>query len=168
MPLADQLCHRTISWSLPFLPDDFNLNSYRVSHLKVRPLVSLPSGGSHISTCPSFSGFHFPFLLLDPTFRQFLCATKFLILNLVSISSLALAQTPNVMAPIDYYHPLYEDNRHMILEEIIRDHHRIPEIPNMPAYLNNFPPFTLAVTLRLSHNLMGVTLHFITHNRARG
>ena len=93
MPLADQLCHRTISWSLPFLPDDFNLNSYRVSHLKVRPLVSLPSGGSHISTCPSFSGFHFPFLLLDPTFRQFLCATKFLILNLISISSLALAQT---------------------------------------------------------------------------
>src|ERR1700722_9817587 len=103
---------------------------------KVRPLVSLPSGGSHISTCPSFSGFHFPFLLLDLTFRQFLCATKFLILNLVSISSLALAQTPNVMAPIDYYHPLYEDNRRMILEEIFRDQHRIPEIPNVPAHLN--------------------------------
>src|ERR1700722_7491733 len=65
----------------------------RVSHTKVRPLVSSQSGGSHISTCTSFSGFHFPFLLLDPTFRQFLCATKFPMLNLASTLSLGLART---------------------------------------------------------------------------
>src|ERR1700723_1620213 len=146
MPLADQLCHRTISWSLPFLPDDFNLNSYRVSHLKVRPLVSLPSGGSHISTCPSFSGFHFPFFAAGSNIPTI--PVCYQVPHIEPRLNIVTCPGPNIMAPIDYYHPLYEDNRHMILEEIIRDHHRIPEIPNMPAYLNNFPPFTLAVTLR--------------------
>src|ERR1700722_7120724 len=65
----------------------------RVSHMKGRPLVSSQSGGSHISTCTSFSGFHFPFLLLDPTFRRFPCATKFPMLNLASTLSLGLART---------------------------------------------------------------------------
>jgi hypothetical protein len=185
-PLAEQLRHRTISWSLPFLPDNFNLNSY--IRLQCRRFSSFEFAAYVLGTYSQESWFHayrFPYgvLLEIPngvvfqgvtyegptlgfvTIRRITHFDMYLVfwvpLPLFAAGSdiptipvcyqiphteprlvIVTRPGPNVMAPIDYYHPLYEDNRRMILEEIFRDHHRIPEVPTMPAHMNNFPPFT--------------------------
>src|ERR1700722_1215043 len=63
--LAEQLRHRTISWSLPFLPDNFNLNSY--IHLQCHRFSSFKFAAYVLGTYSQelwFHAYHFPYGVL--------------------------------------------------------------------------------------------------------